>query len=39
VHRLIDAIDFLPQIGKRRCSGTGRFHHDTTTRKAAKARP
>jgi hypothetical protein len=34
VHRLIDAIDFLPQIGKRRCSGRDDFTSDNE--KAAK---
>jgi hypothetical protein len=29
VHALIDAVDLAPQIGKRRCFGTGRFGHGT----------
>jgi hypothetical protein len=27
VHRLVDAVDFLPQLAERRCSRLGRFHH------------
>ena len=27
VHALVDAVDLLPQVGKRRCVGTGRLGH------------
>ena len=27
VHRLVNAVDFSPQLGERRRFGLGRFHH------------
>ena len=35
VHRLVDAVDLAPQIGERRCVGTGRFRHGIACRRIA----
>jgi hypothetical protein len=32
VHRLVDAVDFPPQLAERRCFRLGRFHHDAFCR-------
>jgi hypothetical protein len=39
MHRLVDAADFSPQLGKRRYFRLGRFHHGTFCRLLAWQRP